>query len=153
MLTGFNNQFQNYKFEFSWILWPTNRSLVCLFFLQYILSKKIYYGIWWLKKELSMAHFNFFRNKTFLFVKIESWNFVRFNEIINQRDAKNVRFLSWQTKKFYSWKILSVPCTMDSSFFSLQMAPWCLNFPHQRLWFSPHVTVREAKCMQENISL
>ena len=30
--------------------------------------------------------------------------------------------------------ILSVPCTMDNSFFSQQMAPWCLNFPHQRLW-------------------
>ena len=36
---------------------------------------KIYYGIWWLKKELSMVHGTlqfFFRNKTFLFVKIES---------------------------------------------------------------------------------
>ena len=31
-------------------------------------------------------------------------------------------------------KILSVPCTMDSSFFSQQMAPWHPNFPHQRLW-------------------
>ena len=84
----------------------------------------------------------FFRNKSFLFVKIESceifsicliedfvkpckisahsdkhsddiflwgirvvqmnWNFVRFHEIINQRDAEHFRFLSWQTKKFYS---------------------------------------------------
>ena len=79
----------------------------------------------------------FFQNKTFLFVKIErwnfqhlfdetlqnftsfiqtfrryfcmegkivwmSWNFVRFHEIINHRDAKNFRFLSWQTKFFYS---------------------------------------------------
>ena len=36
---------------------------------------EIYYGIWWLKKELSMVHGTlqiFFRNKTFLFVKIES---------------------------------------------------------------------------------
>ena len=31
-----------------------------------------------------------------------NWNFVRFHEIINQRDTKNFRFLSWQTKKFYS---------------------------------------------------
>ena len=33
------------------------------------------YGIFWLKKELSMVHGKlhiFFRNKTFLFVKIES---------------------------------------------------------------------------------
>ena len=105
---------------------------------------KIYYGIWWLKKELSMVHGTlqfFFRNKTFLFVKIESWNFqqlfdlgfretlqnlssfrpifrqhfsrgnksclneLKFCEVSlnkNQRDAENYRFLSWQTKKFYS---------------------------------------------------
>ena len=89
----------------------------------------------------------FFRNKTFLFVKIESWNFqqlfdlgfletlqnfssfrqtfrwhfcggirvvwmswnfVRFYEVINQKDAKNFRFPPWQ----------SFPCTLDSSFFS-----------------------------------
>ena len=31
--------------------------------------------------------------------------------------------------------ILSVPCTMESSFFSQQMAPWRPNFPHQRLCF------------------
>ena len=36
------------------------------------------YGIFWLKKELYMVHGtlkSFFRNKPFLFVKIESWNF------------------------------------------------------------------------------
>ena len=33
-------------------------------------------------------------------------------------------------------KILSVPSTMDSSFFSQQMAPWRPNFPHQRLWLN-----------------
>ena len=38
-------------------------------------------------------------------------------------------------KSFIPKKILSVPCTMDSTFFSQQMAPWCPNFPHQRLWF------------------
>ena len=64
-----------------------------------------------------------------------SWNFVRFHEIINQRDANNFWFLCWETKKFHS-KPLSVPYTMDSSFFSQQMAPWCSNFPHQRLWTS-----------------
>ena len=36
-------------------------------------------------------------------------------------------------KVLFLKKILSVPCTMDSSFFSQQMAPWCPNFPHQRL--------------------
>ena len=34
-------------------------------------------AICWLKKELSMVHgtLNFFRSKTFLFVKIDIWNF------------------------------------------------------------------------------
>ena len=39
---------------------------------------KIYYGICWLKKELSMVHGTLqilFGNKTFFLVKIESWNF------------------------------------------------------------------------------
>ena len=31
--------------------------------------------------------------------------------------------------------ILSLPGTMDSSFFNQQMAPWRPNFPHQRLCF------------------
>ena len=104
---------------------------------------KTQYNISWLKKELSMVHgtlYNFFRNKTFLFVKIESWNFqqlfdlgfretlqnfssfrqnsdsiflqelrvvwmswntVWFHEIINQWEAENFRFLSWQTKTLY----------------------------------------------------
>ena len=76
----------------------------------------------------------FFRNKTFLFFKIESWNFqdlferefkviqliqiisfflsivwlswncVRFHKIIFQIDAENFSVLSWKTKKFYSLK-------------------------------------------------
>ena len=102
------------------------------------------YGICWPKKGTIYGTWYtsfFFRNKTFLFVKIEaeifsiclilnfmktrkisahsdihsddillwgiqvfrmSWKFVRFHEITNQRDAENFRFLSWQTKKFYS---------------------------------------------------
>ena len=41
----------------------------------------------------------------------------------------------WTNKKVvFLKKILSVPCTMDSSFFSQQMAPWHPNFTHQRLW-------------------
>ena len=31
-----------------------------------------------------------------------SWNFVRFHEILNHKDAKNFSFLTWQTKKFCS---------------------------------------------------
>ena len=34
-----------------------------------------------------LHNFIAFRNKTFLFVKIESWNFVRFHEIQNHKDA------------------------------------------------------------------
>ena len=37
-------------------------------------------------------------------------------------------------KSFIPKKILSVPCTMDSSFFSQKMATWRPNSPHQRLW-------------------
>ena len=38
-------------------------------------------------------------------------------------------------KVLFLKKILSVPFTIDSSFFSPQIAPWSPNFPHQRLWF------------------
>ena len=107
----------------------------------------------------------FFRNETFLLVKIESWNFqhlfdlgfretsqnfclfrqhsediffyfflvgisrnfVRFHEILNQTDAENFSFLSWQTK---NW---NVPFLQDSSFFNQQMAPWRPNFPNPGL--------------------
>ena len=59
-----------------------------------------------LKKTIQM-HWNClilvtFRNKTFLFVKIYRWHFVRFHEILNHEDTENFSFLSWQTKKFYS---------------------------------------------------
>ena len=93
------------------------------------------------EKTIHATWHTFFRNKKFLFVKIEcwnfrhlfdlgsvkpckipahsdkhsddnflegikvvrmSWNFVRFQEILNQKEAKNFRLLSWQTKKFYS---------------------------------------------------
>ena len=105
---------------------------------------KTQYYILWRKKELPTVYGTlhiFFRNKTLLFVKIESWNFhqlfnlgfretfqnfssfrqtfrqhfsrgirvlwmswnfVRLHEITNQRDAENFRFLSCQTKQFYS---------------------------------------------------
>ena len=37
-------------------------------------------------------------------------------------------------KSFITKKILIVPCTINSSFFSQKMATWRPNFPHQRLW-------------------
>ena len=111
----------------------------------------------------------FFRNKTFLFVKIESWNFQQlfdlgFRETLqnfssfrktfrrhfstgNKSCFNDLKFceVSWNNKSKRCWKfqtnksfipkkILSVPCTMNSSFFSQQMALWRPNFPHQRLW-------------------
>ena len=40
------------------------------------------------------------KNVIWMFVWM-SWNLARFYEILNQTDAKNFSFLSWQTKKFY----------------------------------------------------
>ena len=69
---------------------------------------------WWFRyrkvasRRTSRLVKHFFRNKTFLFVKIESWNFQhlfysQFQETSqNQTDAENFSFLSWQTKKFCS---------------------------------------------------
>ena len=89
-----------------------------------------------------------FRNKTFLFLKIESWdfqhlfekefcetsqnfnsfrqllfsfflsvvwltwNFVRFHEILLQRDGESFSFLSWKTKSFIPIKIFSRPLSI-----------------------------------------
>ena len=39
---------------------------------------------------------------TKFFVKIESWNFVRFHLKSHQKDAENFSFLAWQTKKVSS---------------------------------------------------
>ena len=40
-----------------------------------------------------------------------SWNFVRFHEIINQRDAENFIFLSWQKKVLFlkKYQVYHVP--------------------------------------------
>ena len=47
-----------------------------------------------------------------------NWNFVRVHKLKNQRDAKNSYFYLDKQKCFIPKKILSVPCTMDSSFFN-----------------------------------
>ena len=89
----------------------------------------------------------FFSNKTFLFVKIESWhfqhlfdiefreslqNFSSFRQILRPHFSTGIKVvrMSWNfvrfhkeqnlidAKSFIPKKILSVPCTMDSSFFS-----------------------------------
>jgi hypothetical protein len=57
------------------------------------------------------------------------------------RNKKSKRCWKFQSsimtnkKVLFLQKILSVPCNMDRTFFSQQMAPWRPNFPHQRLWF------------------
>ena len=51
--------------------------------------------------------FSFFREllfSPFLSVVWLSWNFVRFHEIQFQTEPESFSFLSWKTKKFYSWK-------------------------------------------------
>ena len=62
-----------------------------------------------------------------------SWNFVRFHEIINQREISD--FYLDKQKSFVPKKILSVPCTIDELFFQPidATAAWRPNFPHQRL--------------------
>ena len=112
-----------------------------------------------------MVHLIFFRNKTFLFVKIEIWNFQHLFDLIfswnltkfqciqttfaphrkchlnvclnelkfckvlqNPNSNRSWTFqLSILTNKkvWFLRKLWSVPCTMDSSFFSQQM-PYCL---------------------------
>ena len=51
------------------------------------------------------------------------------------RNNKSKRCWKFQISILTNKKILSVPCTMNSSFFSQQMVPWHPNFPHQRLCF------------------
>ena len=49
-------------------------------------------AICWLKKELSMVHGTlniFFRNKTFLFVKIEIWNFQHLFDLLFHETSQN----------------------------------------------------------------
>ena len=42
-------------------------------------------------------------NVTIVWISWMSWNFVRFHEIQFQTDAESFSFLSWKTKKFYSY--------------------------------------------------
>ena len=77
-------------------------------------------AICWLKKELAMVHFNiFFRNKTFLFVKIEIWNFqhlciwfriswnltkfqlIQTTFIPHRNSCMNVVWMSWNFVRFH----------------------------------------------------
>ena len=67
-----------------------------------------------------------FRQHSLMGIKIAQirWNLVRFHAFINQRDAKISDFYLDKQKSFIPKKILSLPCAMDSTFFSQQMAPW-----------------------------
>ena len=46
---------------------------------------------------------------------------------------KMLAFYLYKQKSFIPKKNWSVPCTMDSSYFSQKMATWRPNFPHPRL--------------------
>ena len=46
---------------------------------------------------------------------------------------KTLAFYLYKQKSFIPKKNWSVPCTMDSSYFSQKMATWRPNFPHPRL--------------------
>ena len=50
-------------------------------------------------------------------------------------------FYDQNKKSFIPKKIWSVPCTIDSSYFSQKMATWRPNFPHPRLWFKSLIDV------------
>ena len=43
-------------------------------------------------------------------------------------------FMLTNKKVLFLKKNWSLPCTMNSSYFSQKMATWCPNFPHPRLW-------------------
>ena len=47
-------------------------------------------------------------NKRFLNIVWMRCNFLRFHEILNERDAENFSFLSWQTKKFCPYPIVDI---------------------------------------------
>ena len=54
-----------------------------------------------------------------------SWDFVRFHEILFQRDAESFSFVSWKTKKFYSKKKKFKPLSISKQ----KSFVYCLNFP------------------------
>ena len=59
-----------------------------------------------------------------------SWNFVRCHKIQFQTDSESFSFLSWKTKKFFSWKkyCLSLTTKIDP-----KDGAWCPNF-QWRFW-------------------
>jgi hypothetical protein len=62
-----------------------------------------------------------------------SWN-VRFHEIPNQTETENFSFLSWKTKKFYSWKIYDLShMARNSSFLNQHLNGAILEW---RFWLS-----------------
>ena len=71
---------------------------------------------WYIKEMLKISAF--YLDKQFFFNSLKKYELYH---------------VPWTNKNVLFQKKLSVPCTMDSSFFSQKMAPWCPNFPHQRL--------------------
>ena len=56
-----------------------------------------------------------------------SWYFARFHEILNQTVAKNFSVYLDKQKSFIPKKNWSVPCTMDSYFFTQEMSYYVLT--------------------------
>ena len=66
----------------------------------------------WLKKELSMVNgaLHFFLNKTFLFVKIESWHF---QHMFGFKFRETLRNFSWFGKLFITYTKMSSKCLSE----------------------------------------
>ena len=82
------------------------RTMLESWYTSYFFRNKTFYLLLnFVKPHNISAHSDNFYNpeKRFLLnVFWMSWNFVRFHKILNQTDAENFSFLSWQAKKFYS---------------------------------------------------
>ena len=71
-----------------------------------------------------------------------SWNLVRLHEILKQMLKISAFYLDKQKKNIPKKILTDHVHTMDSSFFSQQMAPWRPNFPNPRLWvFAPKAVI------------
>ena len=110
----------------------------------------ILHTMFWLVFALQKSLWNFyFCDDSFLGL---SWNFEKFYTVhVNQIVHCNQIWLECYDSRWWSGfydqnkkvsflkNIWSVPCTMDSSYFSQKMATWCPNFPHtwlcSRIWF------------------
>ena len=83
------------------------RNKTFLFFKIECRNFQVQFEIGFFETSQNFNSFSFFREllfSPFLSVVWLSWNFVRFHEIQFQTEPESFSFLSWKTKKFYSWK-------------------------------------------------